>query len=64
MRDERVRNKTNNGGVQSWWEERVRNKPKNGGVCSLRDEQVRNKTNNGGAYYHILPHITTPYRIL
>ena len=42
MREERVRNKTKNGGVRSLREERVRNRTKNGRVRSLREERVRN----------------------
>ena len=48
MREERVRNKTKNGGVRSLREERVRNRTKNGRVRSLREERVRNRTKAGG----------------
>ena len=48
MREERFRNRTKNGRVQSSREERVRNRTKNGRGQSLREERVRNKTKNGG----------------
>ena len=44
MREERVRNKTKNGGVRSLREERVRNRTRNGRVRSVREERVRNRT--------------------